>query len=134
MVEMEETIWITCHSNDKAFRNQCYRSCKIIIEYNSINNSAVDIDSFIKLYELKFNEAISKTRVFAMKHALSFKTVGPSILLQPSTLMEFLISIVRILKCCPRNLADIKRMIDVNNSFFFEFGKYQLFIYIKKLI
>lgn len=122
IAEVDEVIWITCHSNDKTFRTQCYRSCRIITEYNNMNNTEVDIDTFLKMYELKFHESLSKNRVFAMKHAVNFKTVGPTIHLQLSKLMDFFISIVKIIKYSPRTLAEIKRMIDVNNSFFFEFG------------
>lgn len=122
---MEETIWITCHSNDPIFRTQCYRSCRIIFEYNTSNNSPVDVDTFLKMYEFKFNETLSKSRVFAMKHVLIFKTAGQNILIQPTKLMEFFISMVKIIKLGPRSLAEIKKIVDVDNSFFFDFGKYQ---------
>lgn len=93
-----------------------------------MTSSEIDIDTFIKMYELKFNETLSKNLVFAMKHAVSFNTVDQTFLLKMSRLMDIFMSIVKIVKSCPRNLGDIKKMIDVNNSFFFEFGTMRTYL------
>lgn len=84
------------------------------------------MDTFLRLYEFKFNENLCRSRVFAMKHAITFKTVGQDFQLQPSKLMDFIISIVKVIKKCPRSLIEIKKSIEINTSDLFEFGKYLL--------
>lgn len=123
-----DDIWITCHSNDNTFRIQCYRSYKIINEYNCINNSCIDIDTFLKMYELKFNESLSRSKIFAMKHIIKFTHVDQFTQLQPTKLMDFLLSVVKILKDESKTLAEIKKVINSSSSIYFEFGKYYLLL------
>lgn len=125
-METEETIWITCHLNDDVFRKQCYRACRLIVEHNSENSIPPDVDTLLKMYQFRFNETLSKTRVFAMKHVLSFKNVGHSTQLQLSKLVYFLLSIVKIIKNSPKQITEMKKIINVDNSAYFEFGKYIL--------